>query len=637
MAHLNPSLTAAEALAAAIRERIRGEVRFDSVSRPLHAKNASGYRQAPLGVVIPRSIDDVIGIVDVCRRHGAPITFRGGDAGLAGPCGDSAVIIDTSKYLRGVLAIDPERRRALVEPGCAPGVLRRRAEEHRLTFGPDPSIHGHDTLGGMIGNNACGTHSIMAGRTADNVHTLDILTYDGLRLTVGPTSEDELEVIIQEGGRRADIYAGLKALRDKYAELIRARFPKIPRRVSGYALDELLPENGFNVARALVGSEGTCAVVLRAELRLVPSPANRSLLVLGYPDIYQAGDHVVELMDAGPIGLEGIDGLLVEHMTAGPAHRDPLPEGRGWLILEFGGETRDESDGKARRLMDRLRERPGVPSMKLFDDPREEARLRKLRDAAFAATVQTPGPKTARPGWEDAAVHPQDVGPYLRDYRALLDKYGYRCALYGHFGQGCIHCRIDFDLFARKDIDRWEAFLDEAADLAVRYNGSLSGGRGAGRARADLLPKMYGDALVQAFREFKAIWDPDNRMNPGKAVDAFPRDPGPRFGAGRRPPATVPPFPEPQSLFDARRGAGTTGDEAGFHQRHHQQRLRPRSAYAMRLARWWARLAACAPGLVNAAFDRFGVSEAAMILSRWMAGVKLRPRCPSVLRPRSAR
>ncbi|HYE33820.1 FAD-binding oxidoreductase [Methylocaldum sp.] len=525
MVHSNLNATSAEALAAAIRKRVRGDVRFDFGSRALYATDASNYRQVPIGVVVPRSIGDVVETVAACRKHGAPITSRGGGTSLAGQCCNSAVIIDMSKYLRGVLDIDPEARRAVVEPGCVLDSLRGKAEEHHLTFGPDPSTHDHNTLGGMIGNNSCGVHSVMAGRTADNVHALDILTYDGFRMTVGPTSEEDLDAIIRGGGRRGEIYAGLKAIRDKYADLIRARFPKIPRRVSGYALDELLPENGFNVARALVGTEGTCVVVLQAELYLVPSPAKRTLLVLGYPDIYRAGDHIAELMASCPIGLEGIDDLLIRYMKAKRMHSEELyllPEGKGWLILEFGGETREESDGKARQLMDALRGKPDAPSMKLLDDPREEALIWKIREAGLAATAHVSGLKMAWPGWEDAAVHPQDVGPYLRDYRALLDKYGYHCALYGHFGQGCIHCRIDFDLFTSEGIEHWNAFLDEAADLVVRYNGSLSGEHGDGPARADLLPKMYGDALVQAFREFKAIWDPQNRMNPGKVVDPLP-------------------------------------------------------------------------------------------------------------------
>jgi len=553
--------TAAQTLAADIRRRIRGEVRFDHGSRALYATDASNYRQVPIGVVIPRHIEDVVETVAACRKHDAPITSRGGGTSLAGQCCNAAVIIDMSKYLRGILALDPARRRAVVEPGCVLDFLRGKAEEHHLTFGPDPSTHNHNTLGGMIGNNSCGVHSVMAGRTADNVHSLDILTYDGLRLTVGSTSEDELEAIIRGGGRRGEIYAGLKAIRDKYADLIRARFPKIPRRVSGYALEELLPENGFNVARALVGSEGTCVIVLQADLRLVPSPPKRSLLVLGYPDIYQAGDHVPEILEQRPIGLEGMDDLLVKAMQKMCLHSEELnllPEGGGWLLVEFGGDTREEANEQARRLMDVLRRDATAPSMKLFDNPKEERLVWEVRESGLGATAHVPGHRVAWEGWEDSAVPPDRIGPYLRDFRALRTRYGYECALYGHFGGGCVHVRIDFDFFTREGIEHYKAFTDEAADLVIRYGGSLSGEHGDGQSRADLLPKMYGEELVQAFREFKALWDPENRMNPGKVVDPYPRDANLRLGTDFHPPKvdTVFSFPESQGPFDMLRCVG---------------------------------------------------------------------------------
>jgi FAD/FMN-containing dehydrogenase/Fe-S oxidoreductase len=566
MSHSIPSFPTevVEALAADLRKRIRGEVRFDHGSCALYATDASNYRQVPIGVVIPRSLEDVVETVAACRQHGAPVTSRGGGTSLAGQCCNAAVIIDMSKYLRGVLSLDPARRRAVVEPGCVLDFLRGKAEEHHLTFGPDPSTHDHNTLGGMIGNNSCGVHSVMAGRTADNVHTLDILTYDGLRMTVGPTSEDELEAIIRDGGRRGEIYAGLKAIRDKYADLIRARFPKIPRRVSGYALEELLPENGFNIARALVGSEGTCVVVLQAELRLVPSPPCRSLLVLGYPDIYRAGDHVPEILEHRPIGLEGMDDLLVkamQKMRLHPEELNLLPEGGGWLLVEFGGNSKGEADEQAKRLMDVLRRDAAAPSMKLFDDPKEERLVWEVRESGLGATAHVPGHRVAWEGWEDSAVPPDRIGPYLRDFRALLTRYGYECALYGHFGGGCVHVRIDFDFFTREGIEHYKAFTDEAADLVIRYGGSLSGEHGDGQSRADLLPKMYGEELVQAFREFKALWDPENRMNPGKVVDPYPRDTNLRLGTDFRPPRvdTVFSFPETQGPFDMLRcvGVGT--------------------------------------------------------------------------------
>jgi FAD/FMN-containing dehydrogenase/Fe-S oxidoreductase len=544
----------AAALAAELRARIRGEVRFDAGSRALYATDGSNYRQVPIGVVIPRTIDDVVETMAAARRYDAPILARGCGTSLAGQCCNVAVVIDCAKYLHGILEIDAERRRARVQPGTILDDLRQAAERYHLTFGPDPATHNHCTLGGMIGNNSCGVHSVMAGRTADNVEALEVLTYDGLRLRVGRTSDEELEQIVRAGGRRGEIYAQLKALRDRYAGLIRAGYPKIPRRVSGYNLDELLPENGFHVARALVGSESTCVTVLEATLRLVHSPPARSLLVLGYPDVYAAGDHIPEIMEAGPVGCEGLDDRLIGYLHKKgmrSAEVAMLPPGNGWLLVEFGGEDKQDSDAQARRLMERLKRQSHPPSMKLFDDPTEEHKLWEVRESGLGATANVPGMRDTWPGWEDSAVPPDKLGGYLRDLRRLFEKHGYECSLYGHFGQACVHVRIDFDLETRAGIDNYLSFIYEAADLVVSYGGSLSGEHGDGQARAALLPKMYGPELMQAFREFKAIWDPAWKMNPGKVVEAYGPDQNLRLGTGYHPwnPPTHFRFPDDHGSF----------------------------------------------------------------------------------------
>src|SRR3989442_10052966 len=297
----------AAGLESALRRHLRGEVRFDAGSRALYATDGSNYRQVPIGVVIPTNTEDVVQTVALCRRYHVPLLSRGGGTSLAGQTCNTAIVLDMSKYMRTILDINPEQKLARVQPGLVLDALRLAAEQYHLTFGPDPATHAQCTLGGMIGNNSCGTHSVMAGMTSENIEALDILTYDGLRMRVGKTSDEELEQIISEDGRRGDIYTQLKALRDRYADLIRERFPNIPRRVSGYNLDQLLPENGFHVARALIGTEGTCVTVLEATASLVHSPPARSLLVLGYPDAYVAADHVMEIMAHGPMGLEAID------------------------------------------------------------------------------------------------------------------------------------------------------------------------------------------------------------------------------------------------------------------------------------------------------------------------------------------
>jgi FAD/FMN-containing dehydrogenase/Fe-S oxidoreductase len=429
--------------------------------------------------------------------------------------------------------------RARVQPGVVLDDLRGLAERYHLTFGPDPSTHNHCTLGGMIGNNSCGVHSVMAGKTEENVGELEILTYDGVRMRVGKTSDEEIERIIRGGGRRGAIYEQLRGLRDKYADLIRQRFPDIPRRVSGYNLPQLLPEHGFHVARALVGSEGTCVTVLDATVRLVHSPPVRSLLVLGFPDVCTAGDHIMEVLAHQPIGLEGRDEVLVEDMKKKGLHPTDLqllPDGGGWLLVEFGGESKQEADERARGLMEALKRQKQPPSMKLYDDPAQEKTIWDIRRSGLGATARVPGARDTWEGWEDSAGPPEKVGGYLRDLRKLLQAYGYACALYGHFGQGCIHTRIDLALLTREGIERYRAFIHEAADLVIGYGGSLSGEHGDGQSRAELLPKMFGPELIQAFREFKSIWDPDWKMNPGKVIDAYRADENLRLGMDYNPP-----------------------------------------------------------------------------------------------------
>jgi FAD/FMN-containing dehydrogenase/Fe-S oxidoreductase len=509
-----------------LSEAVGGEVRFDAGTRAIYSHDSSNYRQPPIGVVIPRSTDDIVAAVRVCREHDAPVMPRGCATSLSGETTNVAVIIDASKYLRQIVEVDPERRVARVQPGVVRDQLAELTEQkHNLTFAPDTSTHEYATFGGMIGNNSCGVHSVMAGRTADNVEELEIVTYDGLRMRVGRTSAEELERIISEGGRRGEIYASLRDLRDRYAELVRERYPDIPRRVSGYNLDELLPEKGFNVARALVGSEGTLATVLEATVRLVHSPPARSLLVLGYPNVYEAADHVPEVLQHEPTGLEGIDRELIRDMVEKRKHVEDLtllPDGDGWLLVEFGADSREQSHEMAEACMKRLRKDSSTPEMKLFDDIAEEERLWEIREAGLGATAYVPMVRDAWPGWEDAAVPPQRLGDYLRRFQKLMDEHGYRAALYGHFGDGCVHCRLNYDLRSAGGLRNWRRFLDEAADLVVEFGGSLSGEHGDGQQRAELLPKMYGEELVEAFREMKRIWDPGNRMNPHKVVDPYP-------------------------------------------------------------------------------------------------------------------
>jgi FAD/FMN-containing dehydrogenase/Fe-S oxidoreductase len=504
-----------------LKREVRGEVRFDRSSRAMYATDGSNYRQIPIGLVIPRDADDVAAAVAVCRKYGAPVLPRGAGTSLAGQCCNVAVVLDFTKYMNKVVEIDPDRQFARVQPGIVLDALQKQLSGHQLIFAPDPSTHNRCSIGGMIGNNSCGTHSLLGGKTVDNVEELRILLYDGTVMTVGAASDSELDRITQEGTRQGDIYSDLRKLRDKYGDLIRAKFPRIPRRVSGYNLDELLPENGFNPAKALVGTEGTCVIVLEAKLKLIRNPRYKILVGLGYKDAFSAADHVPEILEFEPIGFEGFEGSITEGLRRkGVPHTDLLPEGGGVLLVEFGSEDDQHARNLALKLMDRLKQVYEPPAMRIYTE--SEARIVwNLRESGPRAAAFAPGAPPQWEGWDDAAVAPEKLGGYLRDIRKLLNEYNYTGTFYGHFGHGCIHMRVNFDFLTEKGIRNYAEFIDRAADLVVNYGGSLSGEHGDGQARGSLLPKMFGPELMQAFREFKAVWDPGNAMNPHKVIDAF--------------------------------------------------------------------------------------------------------------------
>jgi FAD/FMN-containing dehydrogenase/Fe-S oxidoreductase len=693
---------AAAELEATLRKAVSGDVRFDRGARAAWSTDASNFRQVPLGVVLPRHVDDVVAAVAVCRQHGAAITLRGGGTSLAGQATNSGVIIDTSKYLNEVSDLDPAQLTARVQPGVVLDSLQHQAGPHGLTFGPDPATHDRCTLGGMIGNNSCGMHSVIGGRTSDNVESLDVLLYDGTRMTVGATTTGQLDAIIAAGGRQGQIYRALRALRDRHAAQVRQRFPPIPRRVSGYNLDELLPEKDFHVGRALVGTEGTCVTILGAVVQLVASPSHRAVVVIGYRDICDAGDHVEDILGHGPIALEGMDAALFGSLggSGGDAEASSLlPEGGAFLVAEVGGSTAAEAGDRARSLAGSF-DGPSSARARVFEDQRARSRIWAVREAAVGAIARLPG-GDYWPGWEDSAVAPGRIGSYLADLRRLCDDHGYGVVIYGHFGEGCVHTRITFDLASSAGVEHYRDFLAEAADLVVSHGGSLSGEHGDGQQRGALLEKMFGPELVEAFRAFKAIWDPDGRMNPGKVVDSGsytgrllgptddlrlgpawrPWSPATRFrlaadggrfdrallrcegiGKCRRDEGGVmcPSYrvtrEEEHStrgrarlLFEMLRGDVVTGGwrspevfealdlclsckgcksecpvgvdmaayKSEFLSHYYERRLRPRSAYAMGLIMYGARVAACAPRLANAAARSGGLAAAV----KRMAGV----------------
>ncbi|WP_448118792.1 FAD-binding and (Fe-S)-binding domain-containing protein [Pseudomonas serbica] len=526
-----------QALQADLVSALGSAVHFDDGHRVVFAHDASNYRQVPIGVVTPRTIEDFVRGVEICRRHNAPILTRGGGTSMNGQTVNDAVVFDLSMHCNAILALDPVAGTAVVEPGVVCDSLRDAAERHGLTFAPDPSTHSRCTLGGMVANNSCGPHSVMAGKTLENVESLEIMTYDGERFWVGPTTESELASIIAQGGRKGEIYRRLRDLRDRYADLVRQRFPNIKRRVSGYNLDELLPENGFNVARALVGTEGTCALTLAAKVRLVESPAKRVILVLGYEDIYVAADAVPEYMNFDPIAIEGLDRRIIRGLEARGLRSEEialLPKGDAWVVMEFGADTYENATLKAKAASDYFSTRPTgpVPATWIVVDPALQKRIWSIRETGASATQLSIDPNVPDPqvGWEDAAVDPTRLGDYLRAFQALVDGYGYSTSLFGHFGDGCVHARITFDLRSTQGVEKFRAFTREAAQLVVDFGGSLSGEHGDGQAKAEFLPIMFGEELMEALHEFKAIWDPTNRLNPGKVVHAYRIDENLRMG-----------------------------------------------------------------------------------------------------------
>ncbi len=528
----------AAALAAKLGPQVEGEVRFGIGDRLLYANDASVYRQVPIGVVVPRSAEDVETTVALCREHGAPVFGRGAGTGLAGQSVNNGVLIDFSKYMNQILAIDWSGRTARVQPGLVLDELRDAAEEQNLTFGPDPATHSRCTIGGMLGNNSCGVHSIMAGVMADNVRSLDVVLYDGTRLRLESSyDEAELARIAAGDDRMAGIVRSLLEIRDRYGQLIRDRYPKIPRRISGYNLDRLLPEGGFNLAAAFVGTESTCGLVLEAELDLIPSPQERSLILLGYEDVPMAADQVPDIMSYEPIGLELFDQRLVDNELKKGFKRNPdlLPGGEAWLLVEFGADSKEEVDAKAEKMMGELRHRKGPHvDIKLYEDPAEEKAVWEIREGGVGNS-KIPGEHPGWPSWEDAAVPPERTGEYLRDFEKLCAKHGRQVAcFFGHVGHGCLHTRLDFNFLTKAGVENYRHFLEDAADLVSSYGGSLSGEHGDGQARGELLPRMFGEEIVQAFREFRAVFDPDQMMNPGKVSDPYPLDTNLRFDPNYR-------------------------------------------------------------------------------------------------------
>ncbi|SFW71464.1 FAD-binding and (Fe-S)-binding domain-containing protein [Amycolatopsis australiensis] len=479
------------------------EILTDAATLALYTTDASNYRHVPRGVVLPETVDDVVAAVAEARARDLPVIARGGGTSVAGNACGPGLVIDTSRHLGGVLSLDPATRLARVRPGTVLDDLQAAAAPHGLRFGPDPSTHSRCTLGGMIGNNACGSHSVAWGRTVDAVRSLEVLLYDGTRLRVGRDEPTE-----------GPIFDELRALvRDNLA-LLRKELSTWPRRVSGYGLEHLLPENGFDVAKALVGSEGTCVTILEATVSLARLPDRKVLAVLGFPSDIAAADAVPAILPWSPLTVEGVDAELVAML---PGRAGDLPPGGAWLFVELAGEEPAE---RARALAASL----DLTGFAILDDPAAQRRLWRIREEGAGLATRLADGSEAWPGWEDAAVPPERLGAYLREFKELMRAHGRRSVVYGHYGEGCLHLRLDFDLLSPDGIAAFRRFLEEAADLVAAHGGSLSGEHGDGQARSELLSRMYSPGMLDVFARFKGIFDPAGRMNPGILVAPRPVD-----------------------------------------------------------------------------------------------------------------
>ncbi|MBB6348590.1 FAD/FMN-containing dehydrogenase/Fe-S oxidoreductase [Nonomuraea muscovyensis] len=512
--------SAGEPILTALRRVVRGEVTADRGRLAQYAADASNYRRVPLGVVFPLDREDVIAAVAACRRHGVPLTCRGAGTSTSGQAIGSGLVLDFSRHCNRILDLDPRARTARVEPGLVLDDLQAAAAQHGLAFGPDPSTHSRCTIGGMIGNNACGSHSLAWGRTSDNVIELEVLTYGGTVLTVGPTTTSQLEDAIAEGGERGRLLAGVRDLAMENLGTLRTEFGRFPRQVSGYALEHLLPEARFNLARALVGSEGTCAVVLSAKLSLVRRPRARALAVLGYPDAPAAADAVPALVERAPMTLEGLDRALTRMVTrpAALAAVERLPAGDAWLFAEVGADTPDEARRAASDLATAAERTAGFLGTYVATGPDEQRALWGIREDGAGLATRLPDGSEAWPGWEDAAVPAERLGAYLRDFNDLMARYGLQGAVYGHFGEGCLHVRLDFDFETHEGTKAFRAFLADAARLVAEHGGSPSGEHGDGQARSEFLGLVYSRQAVELFERFKHLWDPGDKLNPGVIV-----------------------------------------------------------------------------------------------------------------------
>lgn len=493
--------------------------------RSEYSYDASNYRIRPEAVVFPRTVHDIRTVLEMCNRHGIPVTTRGGGTSMAGNAVGHGIIIDLSRRMNRVEEIDAERGAVWVDSGVVLGELRARVERETggaLTFAPDPSSLSRATVGGSIGNDACGNHSVAYGRMTQHVEEIELVTVEGAHLRAGRgglTAIDADDAVSVASAAQLD--AALRALAQEHLASLRLELQTIPRQVSGYHLGHLLPEQGFDIAAALAGSEGTVAVITRALVKLVPKPATTALLCLGYSNTIDSARDVMAILHAKPSAIEGLDVSIVDIMRhrRGVGSVDALPDGDAFLMVEFSADDMQTARAQCEALLETLAEAGRVRDASVVTDPVVRAKLWRIReDGAGLSSRRIDGEQTW-PGWEDSAVAPERLADYLAELLPLVEKYGYTASMYGHFGAGCVHMRLDYDLRSDSGRRAFEDFTREAAALVVAHGGSLSGEHGDGRARSELLAVMYSPEMLDLFAAFKRAWDPSNLLNPGIIVE----------------------------------------------------------------------------------------------------------------------
>lgn len=496
-------------------------------TRARYSTDAGNYRVIPAGVCFPKTTEEVLAVLAACREYQVPVTSRGGGTSCAGNAIGPGIIIDFTRHLNRVISIDPETRTATVEPGCIQSDLQKAAAPYGLRFGPDPSSMNRCSIGGMVGNNACGPHATAWGRTSDNVVSLDCVDGTGRRFTA-TLDHSAPQILNAEYPEPVSASAipeipGLAQLIDANLALIRTELGRFGRQVSGYSLEHLTPEGGRNLAAMLVGTEGTLVTILSITVRLVPLPTAPVLVTLGYPSMVEAADDVPTLLAHQPLAVEGLDARLVEVVRRhkGPGSVPELPAGQGWLMVEIGGENAEESLTRARALV----EAAHTDAVVVYPPGDKASALWRIRADGAGLGGRTPvDPETGRgneqawPGLEDAAVPPEKLGAYLREFNALCAEYDIDGLLFGHFGDGCVHVRLNLPLETEVGVARSRRFLEESARLIARHGGSVSGEHGDGRARSELLRFMYSPEMFDLFGKVKHLFDPDGLLNPGVLI-----------------------------------------------------------------------------------------------------------------------